>query len=589
MTRLSRKVLKNRWLAVAMASVPALSTVQAGTGGSLSGLAEREIARRMGRVQDARIAIEQGDKLMAEGDTEAALGQYRSAMEALPNGEITAEWSAYAKAKFADCSVILARERAKNGRYKEARDLLAGAEAAVPGHKGAIEFGKQLDDPDRWPVALTPEHVVKVQEVERGLQMGKSNFELGNYDLARENYLDVLRKDPYNSAARRGMEQAEQKRSEYFDTARDHTRAKMLNEVNKAWEDTVPVQVIATNNEVGQIGANKSAYITEKMNRIIFPQVQFQGASLEEAIEFLRVKSKDLDEQEPDPAKKGVNIILNTGDTPVTNTISIDLSDVPMAEALKYITELAGMKYKVEPYAVQVVPLSATSTEMYQRIFRVPPDFLSIGGGDAGGGAAAAPADPFAAAPAGGGGTALIQRKTALDILKEQGITFADGATAVFNKTTSQLIVRNTQPMLDLVETFVDSLQNNLPKQIYITTKFVEVTQKNTDELGFDWLLGAFNIPGSNGVFGSGGTTGNSPAGPINPQDFPMTFPGASSIPVGQNPISRGMRFGTDAIAADSIDGLLRTAVAGGTSLSPGIAAIQASSLIPNSKWSSAR
>ncbi len=572
MTRISRNVLKHHRLALVATTVLVVGNAQAGTGtggGSLSGLAEREVARRMGRVQDARIAIEQGDKLMAEGDTEAALGQYKSAMDALPDAAITAEWRQYAEAKFADCSVVLARERAKSGRYQEARELLKGALEAVPGHKKATQFSKELDDPDRWPVALTPEHVIKVQEVERGLLKGNSNYELGNYDLAREDYLDVLRKDPYNQAARRGMEQAERKRSEYFDTARDHTRAKMLNDVNAAWEDTVPVQVVAGDTTFGSLGPRAGAEITAKMNRIIFPQVQFSGASLEEAIEFLRVKSRDLDTQEMDPARKGVNIILNTGDTPVTSSISIDLTNVPMSEALRYITDLAGMKYKVDAYAVQVVPLSATNQEMYQRIFRVPPDFLSADTGGGGGAPAAAPADPFAA-PAAGGGTALPTRRTAIDILRENGITFGDGATAVYNKATSQLIVRNTQAMLDQVESFVESLQNLQPKQIYITSKFVEVTQKNTDELGFDWLLGGFNVGGDR-VFGSGGTSGNSAAGPLDSVDYPFSYPGVD-IPVGMNPASRGLRFGTNAIAADSIDGLLSTSAAV-SSLSPGVAA----------------
>ena len=36
-------------------------------------------------------------------------------------------------------------------------------------------------------------------------------------------------------------------------------------------------------------------YIEEKMGRIILPSVKFQGASIDEAIEFLRIKGKDLD------------------------------------------------------------------------------------------------------------------------------------------------------------------------------------------------------------------------------------------------------------------------------------------------------
>ncbi len=84
-----------------------------------------------------------------------------------------------------------------------------------------------------------------VAEVEKQLLAGKSNIELGNYDAAREAYKDVLSKDPYNSAARRGMEAAEQKRTDHLTASNDHTRARMLNEVNVAWEDTVPVVPIA--------------------------------------------------------------------------------------------------------------------------------------------------------------------------------------------------------------------------------------------------------------------------------------------------------------------------------------------------------
>ncbi|MEQ1933183.1 MAG: Amuc_1098 family type IV pilus outer membrane protein, partial [Fimbriimonadaceae bacterium] len=564
------RLVLNRNVLFALAVSSCFSFAIAGPGG-VSSIAEREIARRMARQEDAHQALERGDKAYAQEDYETALSEYKGAIDALPNAPMTQELRDLANAKYADCSVALARDRAKNGRYAEANELLKGALAINPDHKGAKTFMKQLDDPDRFPRALTPEHVVKVQEVERGLEKSNSFRELGDFDKSLAEYQDVLRKDPYNKAARRGMERVEQLRSEYFDSARDHTRAAMIAKVDEEWETKVPVQGLDVKVELG-LGTQPSAYIKDKMERIIFPQVSFTGATVEEAIEFLRVKSKDLDTLEKNMERKGVNIIMKTGDTPISAQITLDLRDVPMAEALRYITELAGMKFKIEPYAVLVVPLSETTSEQYTRIYRVPPDFLSLGGGEAGGGApaAAAPADPFAAGggAAAGGGSALIRRQNALEILKGQGIQFPEGASAVFNKVTSQLIVKNTQPNLDLVEAFVQSIIDQKPKMIYITSKFVEVSQKNTDELGFDWLLGPFNIASSERVFGSGGSSGNSSNG-ATPADYPFTSSGTT---IGTNPVTAGNRSGSSAINADSIDGLL----AGGnvaSSLAPGILA----------------
>lgn len=580
MTRNNGLVLCTRTLLVAaLAATTSPTNTFAGDGGpgGLSGIAEREIARRMARMEDARQAIEKGDKLYAEGDYEAALGLYKSAVESIPNAPTTQEWRSMAQARYADACVALARERAKNGRYKEANELLDGALVINPEHKGANTLKKQLADPDRFPPALTPEHVQKVETVQRALQKANSYIDLGDYDNANKEFQDALRSDPYNVSARRGMERLEQHKSEYFDAARDHQRARMLNLVSEAWEDKVPVAAVNIDTGIGLSGVDATTYYVEKMKTIRFPTVTFAGASIDEAVEFLRMKSRDLDESERDPARKGVNIILKAGETPSTAAITLDLKDVPMEEALRYVTELAGMKFKVEPHAVLVVPVTESTTEQYTRVYKVPPDFTSIGG-DNSSAAPTAPADPFA--PAGGGAptSTLATRKGARDILMGQGIPFPDGASAVFNPVTSQLIVKNTAPNLDLVETFVDSLKDKAPKLIYITTKFVEVSQKNTDELGFDWLLGPFNIPGSDRAFGTGGTVGNSANGSLTDQagayvDFPFLSPGVGGTPIGSNPISRGMRFGSQAIIPDSIDGLL-TATKTVSSVSPGLFAL---------------
>jgi general secretion pathway protein D len=112
-----------------------------------------------------------------------------------------------------------------------------------------------------------------------------------------------------------------------------------------------------------------------------------------------------------------------------------------------------------------------------------------------------------------------------------------------------------------LVDALVESTAGSSPSQVEIESKFVEVSQDNLKELGFDWLLGAFGFPGGSGVYGSGGTTGDqfntvtpatSGAGPY----YPFVYPGTTA-PVGVNPLTAGNRTGGTAITANALDALL--------------------------------
>src|SRR3569623_1914915 len=146
-------------LAAAVSSALVSAGEPSGARSGLSSIAEREIARRMARMDDARQAVEKGDKLFSDGDCEGALAQYKGALEAIPDAPATAEWRNVVETKYADACVCLAQDRAKTGRYKEARELLEEALDTRPGHRGAETLKKRLDDPDRYPPALSPEHV----------------------------------------------------------------------------------------------------------------------------------------------------------------------------------------------------------------------------------------------------------------------------------------------------------------------------------------------------------------------------------------------------------------------------------------------
>ncbi len=236
------------------------------------------------------------------------------------------------------------------------------------------------------------------------------------------------------------------------------------------------------------------------------------------------------------------------------------------------------MKYKVEPYAVSVVPITENTDVLITKEWKIPPDLIPRTPG-AGGPQASALSAPVAAAGAAGGGAAsdatrggsgIADRESAKNWLIANGVTFNGSASAVYIVRSSRLIVRNTQDQLDLIDTIVNSGPGGTgPVQVEIESKFVEIQQNNLKELSFDWLLGQFNAPATKNVFLSGGTSGTSPA--LSSSDFP--FIGADGNPVGGNPVTAGNRSGNLAISANAIDALLFP-VTGSSQLAPAIGAI---------------
>src|SRR5207248_1786223 len=93
--------------------------------------------------------------------------------------------------------------------------------------------------------------------------------------------------------------------------------------------------------------------------------------------------------------------------------ITITLNQIPLGEALRYIASQAGLKVKVEPYAVSIIPITEQSNDLITKEYRVPPGFIStsvnIGTSALSQGAyktgATAPAVPAAGAAGTGEGT----------------------------------------------------------------------------------------------------------------------------------------------------------------------------------------
>lgn len=580
-------------LMVAASSMPVIITAaSAGEGeSSLSPLAQREMVRRQQAVTEADALLSEGRAAYAKGDSQQAVDKYRQALDRLPDAPLVSDRRISVTAHLSDASLALAMQQRKVGKYTEARALLEELLKKDPENAAAKREIGFLEDPIRTNPGLTYEHTQNVDKVRRDLYTAEGNFNLGKYDDARRSYESVLRLDPYNSAARRGLEQVATAKSDYYRAAYDHTRAELLGQVDAAWELTVPAELPKLGSTVFGAGEVTTgvAYITNKLKNILIPRIDFEDTSVEEAIDFLRLRASELDVTETDPAKKGINFVIRrprpesaapaagleapaagaealpvASDPGALRVRELRVRNVPLAVALKYVCDAAKLRFKVDDYAVTLVPSTESVQDVFTRTFRVPPDFgsaLGSGGGEA---PAAGPTDPFADAKSGGTAPKLSARAPILDLLKNSGITFGTGSSATLS-SSGVLLVTNTPNELDKVEQLVQTISDSKPKQVKITTKFVEIAQENSDELGFDWVVSPFGQSYGN-LFGSGGTTGNQPGRTgvdFTAPDIPGVVSAVPGVPTTtdtanvSNIVTAGNRSGDSAVNRNNIDAIL--------------------------------
>src|SRR5438132_97428 len=590
-------------------------------------IADREVQRRQAGIPESEAALARGKSAMRSKNYTVAYQEFKTAVSYLPDAVVSGRAHDEAAEGVCKSGVVLAEARIAQGDY-------AGAEAILseilnrydPNCRKAQELFANLRQPGYFNKTVDATFVNKVEEVKRLLAEADGYYQSGQYDKAMKSYDRVLALDPYNTAARRGQEKIDNTKYQYGEEAYNESRARQLWKVEEAWQ-----QPVRKYGAVGPVADNKgrggelrgTAQMTNKLNSIIIPHIEFRDTTIREAIDFLREQAA-----ENDPSGQGVNIVLRlvplgqiaqpslpvlpppTGaGSPVAGApaqgppagapaqgapggspgvapvpvvsgpsgarITVTLDNIPLGEALRYVAAQAGLKVKVEPYAVSLIPLSEQSNDLITKRYRVPPEFfggpldvgyylgtsVSGGGGQGQGNAQPAPiaekevekeAVSFQSASGVGtgagatsqsnlvSGTAitrpslnndrqLVGREDAITMLRSMGVSFPPGASATFWPHSGTLIVRNTQDNLEMVDALVDQANASQPKQVEIESKFVEINQNNLKELGFDWLLGPFSINGK--VFGSGGTAGNGTGG--NPAKFPFV---ANGVPIGENP-----------------------------------------------------
>ena len=112
------------------------------------------------------------------------------------------------------------------------------------------------------------------------------------------------------------------------------------------------------------IVCTEKAELDRKLDTIRLPKMDFRDANIVDVIKFLNEQSRVIDEQQS--GGDGVNIVLGGGlgdtdskvgsgaGTPAiasgagTPAITLNLLNVPLRDALRYVTDIAGLKFVVD-------------------------------------------------------------------------------------------------------------------------------------------------------------------------------------------------------------------------------------------------
>jgi hypothetical protein len=235
--------------------------------------------------------------------------------------------------------------------------------------------------------------------------------------------------------------------------------------------------------------------IQEKLDNIILPRVSFKEATVHTVITYLKQRSKDLDPKGegisfflqlagPTPAAEGdygepiddfakptpQDAFANhqaedpfaakeegadegdevfepePGATPQEITITLDFDNIPLGELIRYVCQVANLKYKVERFAVVIAGRDVPLDDMETRIYPASAEHMNG-----------------------------YHELGVVAFFEEVGVEFPQGAKAFYREATEKLIVTNTPDNLRKVEMLMHGLVTP-ESQVSLQCELVEIT-----------------------------------------------------------------------------------------------------------------
>jgi len=454
---------------------------------------EKETAKREQMLAPLQEAFAMSKRLVSDGQSAQGCELLEKAYAALPETLRGTPLALDVKKTLAKLQVVLAEVAAEKNHWPEARRRALASLQYEPQNEKALTQLRQADEVLRRGTAggevvnpaLTTKFFDRLNIVRSGLEEAQSLRETGQLQKAEERYEDVLQADPFNQVATEGIKKIYEERGLVAEKARDLSNLVRRREVREAWNNIYPKSSsVAGGIEVtGALTASPSYALEQKMQKTVIPQVDFSGADLETIRRALISLSRTYDS---DAGKGGVNFVVST-DVANPQPVTLKLRQTTLAEVVRYIAQIAGVKARITDIGVTFGPLVEKRPELNSQNFTVSPSFFKgaddkeqgVTGGALRG-----------AAPAGGAGaTDVLAGQNEQKKLMALGVQFPAGAYAVYNQKTSQLKVVNNQEMLDMIGQLISAAEEQT-LLIQVGVRLVEINQLDMDSITVNSTFG---------------------------------------------------------------------------------------------------
>ncbi|MBR1951195.1 MAG: hypothetical protein IKA32_01370 [Lentisphaeria bacterium] len=363
---------------------------------------------------------------------------------------------------------------------------------------------------------LVPNRKNQEYQIEVLLEQGRKLVAANELGAAIRKYQEIMLIDPYNAAAVKSLEGVYTRIGKIGDARYNATHRRMLSEAE--WKFAAPVfpESDGKGNSVNFLSGNAktkqsvgSSALAQKLNSIVIKEFSFDDIPISVVVNHLRELTK-----QHDPAHLGVNFVYlpknvvrleakpiegatqtaggGEGGAPAPapapaaapaaapvaavaegeggadgagadanqpapeKTVSFSLKDATAMEVLRKFKAQYGIKYKIADNYVIIAPEHVSLGDMESRVFNVEiTDFDSD--------------------------------EALKNSLIDAGISYGPGTRLTYDRQIGCVFATNTVDNLDKTEKFLEEEYNRAEPMIQVMLKIIELSQKDINELAFNW------------------------------------------------------------------------------------------------------